>query len=230
MSRSLSTWGGSSVRIRWLLLRGFSTLPLAIFILSYFKNIIEKSRVDFHLFLVIIPLSCLKTSVISWKVLCATSNYFLWFPSYLSREPCVCDNPFPPPCSFSNNLAAKVVLGRCHRQNGLTLRSQHISSKVCSKLTVKFWKWIIFVFLRKRDRSSSESSPGSPQRRLKMILRSGCYLKIWPKMASGHGCDWTRAIFLCTNSHLVFYQAYSKAVKCYQLKQNKNFYTWGVQA
>ena len=39
--------------------------------------ILFQSRVDFHLFLVIIPLSCLKTSVISWKVLCATSNYFL---------------------------------------------------------------------------------------------------------------------------------------------------------
>ena len=144
--------------------------------------------------------------------------------SLLPHEPFVCDNPFPPPCSLSNNLAAKVVLGRCHRQNGLTLRSQHIFSKVCSKLTVKFCKWIIVVSPRKRDRSSSESSPGSPQRRLKMAPSSGCDLEIWLKMASGHGCDWTRTTCICTNFHLVFYQAYFKAVKCHQLKQNKSFY------
>ena len=90
----------------------------------------------------------------------------------------LCD-PFnlPKPCSVWNNLAAKVVPGRCHRQNRLKpSRSPWLylyQGLTDPRPVVK--RGIIDVFLRHRDSGSSESSCCSPQRWLNTKTNnSGC--------------------------------------------------------
>ena len=108
------------------------------------------------------------------------SSLFLYdalFP--FSFNLCAADYPFnlPKPCSVWNNLAAKVVPGRCHRQNRLKpSRSPWLylyQGLTDPRPVVK--RGIIDVFLRHRDSGSSESSCCSSQRWLNTKTNnSGC--------------------------------------------------------
>ena len=104
-------------------------------------------------------------------------SYDALFP--FSFNLCAAAGPFnlPKPCSVWNNLAAKVVPGRCHRQNRLKpSRSPWLylyQGLTDPRPVVK--RGIIDVFLRHRDSGSSESSCCSSQRWLNAkINNSGC--------------------------------------------------------